>query len=114
MPALVITPYIGVGAGLGLVDGSGSLSSTVFAYQGIVGLGCLVDTNFRVNLDGRYYGTSNPNINGQAWTNKNFSTMLCLQLKFRSAPPPPPPPPPMPPPPSFMMFFDWDASNLSH
>src|SRR5436190_15229310 len=38
MPASVITPYIGVGAGLGLVDGSGSLSSTVFAYQGIVGL----------------------------------------------------------------------------
>jgi OOP family OmpA-OmpF porin len=113
MPASVITPYIGAGAGLGLVDSNSSLGSTVFAYQGIVGLGWNVDTNFRVNLDGRYYGTSNPSINGAQWTNNNFSVMLGLQLKFGSAPPPPPPPPPMVAPPSFMVFFDWDRSNLS-
>jgi len=113
MPASVITPYIGAGAGIGFVDGSSSLSSTVFAYQGIIGLGWLVDTNFRVNLDGRYYGTSNPSINGQQWTNNNFSVMLGLQLKFGSAPPPPPPPAPAVAPPSFMVFFDWDRANLS-
>ena len=95
MPASVITPYIGAGAGLGLVDSNTSLGSTVFAYQGIVGLGWIVDTNFRVNLDGRYYGTSNPTVNGVQWTNNNFSVMLGLQLKFGSAPPPPPPPPPV-------------------
>jgi OOP family OmpA-OmpF porin len=113
MPASVITPYIGAGAGLGLVDSNSSLGSTVFAYQGIIGLGWMVDTNFRVNLDGRYYGTSNPSINGAQWTNNNFSIMLGLQLKFgqTAAPPPPPPPPPMAP--SFMVFFDWDRSNLS-
>ena len=113
MPASVITPYIGAGAGLGLVDSNSSLGSTVFAYQGIVGLGWIVDTNFRVNLDGRYYGTSNPSVNGAQWTNNNFSVMLGLQLKFGSAPPPPPPPPPAIAPPSFMVFFDWDRSNLS-
>ena len=113
MPASVITPYIGAGAGLGLVDSNTSLGSTVFAYQGIVGLGWIVDTNFRVNLDGRYYGTSNPTVNGRQWTNNNFSVMLGLQLKFGSAPPPPPPPPPAVAPPSFMVFFDWDRSNLS-
>ncbi len=114
MPASVITPYIGAGAGLGLVDSTSSLGSTVFAYQGIIGLGWMVDTNFRVNLDGRYYGTSNPQINGNSWTNNNFSIMLGLQLKFGSAPPPPPPPPPVAPAaPSFMVFFDWDRSNLS-
>jgi len=113
MPASVITPYIGAGAGLGLVDSTSSLGSTVFAYQGIIGLGWLVDTNFRVNLDGRYYGTSNPQINGNSWTNNNFSIMLGLQLKFGSAPPPPPPPPVAPSSPSFMVFFDWDRSNLS-
>ena len=112
MPASVITPYIGAGAGLGLVDGNSSLGSTVFAYQGIVGLGWIVDTNFRVNLDGRYYGTSNPTVNGAQWTNNNFSVMLGLQLKFGSAPPPPPSAPPVAPP-SFMVFFDWDRSNLS-
>jgi len=113
MPASVITPYIGAGAGLGLVDSTSSLGSTVFAYQGIIGLGWIVDTNFRVNLDGRYYGTSNPQINGNSWTNNNFSIMLGLQLKFGSSPPPPPPPPVAPAAPSFMVFFDWDRSNLS-
>ena len=113
MPASVITPYIGAGAGLGLVDSNSSLGSTVFAYQGIVGLGWIVDTNFRVNLDGRYYGTSNPSVNGAQWTNNNFSVMLGLQLKFGSAPPPPPVQAPPVAPPSFMVFFDWDRSNLS-
>jgi OOP family OmpA-OmpF porin len=113
MPASVITPYIGAGAGLGLVDSNTSLGSTVFAYQGIVGLGWIVDTNFRVNLDGRYYGTSNPTVNGVQWTNNNFSVMLGLQLKFGSAPPPPPVQAPPVAPPSFMVFFDWDRSNLS-
>ncbi|MGQ3299551.1 OmpA family protein [Reyranella sp.] len=113
MPGSVITPYIGAGAGLGLVDGNSSLSSTVFAYQGIIGLGWNADTNFRVNLDGRYYGTTNPQINGVGWTNNNFSIMLGLQLKFGSTPAAPPPQPPVVAPPSFMVFFDWDRSNLS-
>ena len=113
MPGSVITPYIGAGAGVGFVDSNASLGSTVFAYQGIIGLGWNVDTNFRVNIDGRYYGTSNPSVNGQTWTNNNFSVMLGLQLKFGAGAPPPPPPPPMVAPPSFMVFFDWDRSNLS-
>ena len=112
MPASVITPYIGAGAGVGFVDSNQSLGSTVFAYQGIVGLAWNADTNFRVSLDGRYYGTSNPSINGANWTNNNFSIMLGLQLKFGETAAPPPPPP-MVAPPSFMVFFDWDRSNLS-
>jgi outer membrane protein OmpA-like peptidoglycan-associated protein len=113
-PGATITPYIGAGAGVGFVDGNSSLSSTVFAYQGIIGLGWNVDTNFRINLDGRYYGTSNPTVAGTTWSNNNFSVMLGLQVKFGApaevAPPPPPPPAKAP---SFMVFFDWDRSNLS-
>jgi hypothetical protein len=45
--------------------------------------------------------------------NNNFSIMLGLQLKFGSTPAAPPPPPPVVAPPSFMVFFDWDRSNLS-
>jgi OOP family OmpA-OmpF porin len=113
-PGSTITPYVGAGAGVAFVDGDGSLSSTQFAYQGIVGLGWNVDTNFRVNLDGRYYGTSNPTVAGTTWSNNNFTVMLGLVLKF--GPPAPaaaPPPPPAPAAPSFMVFFDWDRSNLS-
>jgi OmpA-OmpF porin, OOP family len=113
-PGATITPYIGAGAGIAFIDGASSLSSTQFAYQGIIGLGWNVDTNFRVNLDGRYYGTSNPTVGGTTWSNNNFSVMLGLVLKF--GPPAPaaaPPPPPGPVAPSFMVFFDWDRSNLS-
>ncbi len=113
-PGATITPYVGAGAGVGFVDGTSSLSSTVFAYQGIVGIGWIVDTNFRVNLDGRYYGTSNPAVNNVGWTNNSLSLMLGLTYKFGpSAPAVAPPPPPAPAAPSFMVFFDWDRSNLS-
>src|SRR5471030_3196223 len=112
-PGSTITPYVGAGAGVAFVDGDSSLSSTQFAYQGIVGLGWNVDTNFRVNLDGRYYGTSNPTFGGSTWSNNNFTVMLGLELKFgppsEAAPPPPPPVAST----SFMVFFDWDRSNLS-
>ena len=113
-PGSTITPYVGAGAGVAFVDSDTSLGSTQFAYQGIVGLGWNVDTNFRVDLDGRYYGTSNPTVAGTTWTNNSFSVMLGLTLKF--GPPAPaiaPPPPPAPAAPSFIVFFDWDRSNLS-
>jgi OmpA-OmpF porin, OOP family len=112
-PGSTITPYVGAGAGIAFVDGDSSLGSTQFAYQGIIGLGWNVDTNFRINLDGRYYGTTNPSVGGSSWSNNNFSVMLGLQIKFGAAAPPPPPPPPAVQATSFMVFFDWDRSNLS-
>ena len=75
--------------------------------------------NWRFNIDGRYFGTTNPTINnpfigGVTYNNNNISLMASIQYKFVSAPPPPPPPPPPAvTPPSFMVFFDWDRSNLS-
>ena len=67
-----------------------------------------------MELDGRYYGTTNPTVAGTTWSNNNFSVMLGLQVKFGApaevAPPPPPPPAKAP---SFMVFFDWDRSTLS-
>jgi len=112
-PGSTITPYVGAGAGIAFVDGDSSLGSTQFAYQGIIGLGWNVDTNFRINLDGRYYGTTNPSVGGSTWSNNNFSVMLGLQIKFGAPTPPPPPPAPAVQATSFMVFFDWDRSNLS-
>jgi outer membrane protein OmpA-like peptidoglycan-associated protein len=112
-----IVPYIGAGVGVAFVRTSAlgvSTDTTQFAYQGILGVGYNIDPMFRVNLDARYYGTTNPYLGGTGYNNNNISAMLSLQVKFGA---PPAPPPPVSAPPvqaaSFMVFFDWDRSNLS-
>ena len=124
-----IVPYIGAGAGVAFLN-AGALGataqSTQFAYQGILGVGWNINPMFRLNLEGRYYGTTAPNFSNQGSLggtqynltyspqNNNVSAMLSLHIRFGvAAPPPPPPPPPVVSPPSFMVFFDWDRSNLS-
>jgi OOP family OmpA-OmpF porin len=73
---------------------------------------------FRLNLEGRYYGTTSPTVNnpfaGGVTFNNNIALMASLAVRFGAPPAPPPPPPLAVAPPSFMVFFDWDRSNLSH
>src|SRR6266496_1880321 len=60
-----IVPYIGAGAGVAFINASafGATSNTTqFAYQGMIGLGYRIDENWRVNLEGRYFGTTTPQI----------------------------------------------------
>ena len=114
-PGAMITPYVGAGAGIAFVDpslaGGCTMCSTQFAYQGIIGVGYNVDQNWRVDLDGRYYGATNSG----AYQNNNISVMLGVSYKFgqTAAVAAPPPAPVAPQAPSFMVFFDWDRSNLS-
>jgi len=112
-----IVPYIGAGAGVAFVRTSAlglSSDSTQFAYQAILGVGYNVDPMFRINLDARYYGTTNPNLVGNSYSNNNISAMLSLQFRFGApAMAAAPPPAPAVAAPSYMVFFDWDRSNLS-
>ena len=114
MPTSTITPFIGAGAGIAFVDTTiqgCNMCSTQFAYQGILGVAWNITDAFRLSVDGRYYGTTNPG----AYTNNNIMTMLSLSYKFgqpEMAPPPPPQAAAVAPP-SFMVFFDWDRANLS-
>jgi OOP family OmpA-OmpF porin len=116
LPGATITPYIGAGAGIAFAD-SGingcSLCSTQFAYQGIVGVGWNIDPNFRINLDARYYGTTNGG--GLQYQNNNITAMLGVTYKFGQPEQAvaPPAAPPVAQAPSYMVFFDWDRSNLS-
>jgi OmpA-OmpF porin, OOP family len=124
-----LVPYVGVGAGVAFLNaslGGGSSSSTQFAYQAMVGVGYNIDPMFRINLEGRYFGTTSPNFSATEYaggtpitfnsnpTNNNFSLLASIQVRFGapSAPPPPPPAPAVQAA-SFMVFFDWDRSNLS-
>jgi outer membrane protein OmpA-like peptidoglycan-associated protein len=111
-PGAVVTPYIGGGLGVAWLDDSiqgCNLCATQFAYQGIIGVGWNFTPAFRLGLEGRYYGTTNPG----NYTNNNILALLSLSYKFGEPAAPPPPPPPAVAPPSFMVFFDWDKSNLS-
>src|ERR1044072_1671723 len=116
MPASLFTPYIGAGAGVAFVDSNSSLGSTQFAYQGMLGIAANINPSMRVTVEGRYLGTTNPSVNtpigNVSQQNQSILALLGVQFKF-GAPKAPPPPPPVVTPPSFMVFFDWDRSNLS-
>jgi len=113
-PGATVTPYIGAGVGAAFVDANiqgCSLCLTMFAYQGILGVSFAATEALRIGVEGRYYGTTNPG----AYFNNNIMALATLSYKFgqpSAAPPPPPSAPPVAPP-SFMVFFDWDRSNLS-
>ena len=118
MPASPITPYIGAGAGIAFVDSNSALGSTQFAYQAMLGLAANVSNSMRIMLEGRYVGTTNPSVNvpgagNVSFQNQNVLAMLGVQFKFGAPAVAPPPPPPPVAAPSFMVFFDWDRSNLS-
>jgi OOP family OmpA-OmpF porin len=112
-PGATVTPYIGAGLGVAFVDANiqgCSMCLTMFAYQGILGVGFNATPALRIGLEGRYYGTTNPG----AYFNNNIMALLSLSYKFGEPQvAPPPPPAPAVAPPSFMVFFDWDRSNLS-
>jgi outer membrane protein OmpA-like peptidoglycan-associated protein len=131
LPGNVWTPYVGAGLGVVFTNLSGggfsnSNSNAQFAYQAMVGVGYNIDQQFRVNLEGRYFGSLQPNYSFTAagpggvtgtgtgnYSNNNFAIMASLQFKFGAPEAAPPPPPPAPQATSFMVFFDWDRSNLS-
>jgi opacity protein-like surface antigen len=124
MPASTITPYIGAGAGIAFVDNQAILGSTQFAYQGILGVAYNATDQLRLNLEGRYFGTTNPSgsfrrwpgqfVTSETWNNNHLQLLASISYKFvPSAPPPPAAAPPAPTAPSYMVFFDWDRSNLS-
>jgi OmpA-OmpF porin, OOP family len=112
-PGAMITPYVGAGAGVAFVDANiqgCKMCLTMFAYQGILGVGYNATPALRIGLEGRYYGTTNPG----AYFNNNIMALLSVAYKFgQPEVAPPPPPPPAVTPPSFMVFFDWDRYNLS-
>ena len=119
MPTSVWTPYIGAGAGVAFVDSNTSLGSTVFAYDALVGVRYNVSNAMSVGLEGRYVGTTNPSftVGGTTFSgpNQNIAILMGVAYKFgqTEAVVAAAPAPAAPQAPSFMVFFDWDRSDLS-
>jgi OmpA-OmpF porin, OOP family len=146
-----IQPYIGVGVGaarllnkaytpLGNQQVNGE--DTVFAYQGLIGIGFTLSPQATLDLGYRYFvanggsydgiSTSPTVLAGSSWDGDYTHQAVTLGLRWAfdaPAPPPPPPAPPPPPPPpppeaapppvqvcpvqEFKVYFDWDRSNLN-
>jgi outer membrane protein OmpA-like peptidoglycan-associated protein len=134
------TPYIGAGAGASWINadnvGTASFGSVddrdmVWAYQGIVGVASDLAPNWKITLDYRYFSTfDDPKFNSSVGTGKvegeYTDHMVMVGLRYTFAPPPPPPmqpaaapPPPAPAPApaplarSFLVFFDFDRSDIT-
>lgn len=138
-----VTPYVGIGAGAAVlstnnvtVPGSTATindSDMQFAYQGLAGLTYAINQNLKVDLGYRYFRTTDPYYNtsgggGAAHSQYRDNTLL-ISLRWEFGAPPPPPmqpaaapapapvqaPPPAPPQirRSYLVFFDFDKSNIT-
>ena len=109
-------------------------SDTVFAYQGLAGVRAPITRHIDATLKYRFFTAQNlhlVDVSGRAFTGKlrTHSLMGGLTYNFGEppAPPPPvvvapPPPEPTPPPPPvvtpcspgpFIVFFEWDKSDIT-
>src|SRR5436190_8325004 len=118
MPTSIITPYIGAGAGIAFIDSNSALGSTQFAWDAFVGARYNITNAMTVGIEARYVGTTSPgvNVNGTYFSGQNHNLLGLVGIAFKFGQPEAAPPPPAAPAaaaPSFMVFFDWDRSNLS-
>lgn len=137
-----VRPYVGVGVGGARVDVDGGLGpvtidddDTVVAYQGMVGLAFPINDRLDLDIGYRYFTAPDLGMTavfqGEGEEFLDFdadyvhqAVTIGLRYQFGAAaappPPPPPPPPPAPPPPpvvcptsEFVVYFEWDRSNLN-
>ena len=133
-----LKPYIGAGVGFASVSwkqfkGAGPNgyddTSTKFTWQGIAGVALDVGPRMQLTLDYRYKGSNGHNYSASNATaatqasrydSRHSTVMLGFRYAFGSAPKAAPPAPPAPAaappaPPAeqkFLVFFDFDKSNL--
>jgi len=115
-------------------------SDTVFAWQAIAGVRAPINKNVDVSLKYRFFNAPDVkliDIGGNQWKGRYRSHSLLVGLTYNFgapeepvAPPPPPPPapvaetpPPPPPPPApeakvctpgpYIVFFDWNKSDVT-
>jgi outer membrane protein OmpA-like peptidoglycan-associated protein len=103
------------------------------AYQAMIGVAAAVTEQLDVDVGFRYFEapdlefTETPGLIPWEMDYMHQAITVGLRYQFASpAPPPPPPPPPAPPPPppppppvatcpqsDFVVYFEWDRSNLN-
>ncbi|MBL8549526.1 MAG: OmpA family protein [Hyphomonadaceae bacterium] len=137
-----VQPYLGVGVGAARQDSNAwrngpvrgyDDSETSLAYQGLAGIAFMLSEQLALDIGYRYFAAPDGEFSGTNPAPTTFSTdydhhsaTVGLRWQFAAPPPPPPPPPPPAPPPpppppppaacptsEFMVYFEWDRSNLN-
>jgi OOP family OmpA-OmpF porin len=135
-----VEPYIGMGLGAAkvsanvadpLADVYFDDEATVLAYQALAGVAFDLSDRLSLDVGYRYFAAPGLSYSGTAFGSpqdfevdySQHSVMVGLRWQFAApAPPPPPPAPPPPPPPppvatcpqaDFVVYFEWDRSNLN-
>lgn len=137
-----VEPYVGVGAGFASVNANAfdpnALSGlddkdASIAYQALAGVAVSIGPQLDIDFgyrwflapDGTYAGTEVglASSHDAYYDSQELTVGLRYQFAAPAAPPPPPPPvapPPPPPPPvvacptsDFVVYFEWDRSNLN-
>ena len=123
--------FVGGGAGVARVSVepvyAGSFlddSDTGFAWQAIAGVRAPISKNWDVGLKYRFFNASNLDLVDQLGRDvstrfRSHSILGTLTYNFGGAPEPVAPAPPPPPPPAvcepgpYIVYFDWDQSNIT-
>jgi len=119
------SPYIGAGVGGVHVNasnyrGPGGLvvddSDNVFGVQGIAGIGYMIAPDIQLFADYRYLYADDPDLKTNAGVDAqseytNHTVLLGVRVSFAAPPPPPPPPPPVAR--EYLVFFDFDSSQIT-
>jgi outer membrane protein OmpA-like peptidoglycan-associated protein len=136
-----VEPYLGVGVGAARINNTVTDAGitlgdndTVLAYQGLAGLAIGLTDQLDLDIGYRYLQADGANYSLDDGSGRNFDadyshSAVTVGLRYQFAaptPPPPPPPPPAPPPPppppppvaacptsDFVVYFEWDRSNLN-
>ncbi len=109
-----VQPYVGVGAGYAKVESDG-VDDSNWAWQAMAGLGVPINDRLTFDAGYRYFFVDELGFGGVADASYNHQAVtIGLRYQFAAAAAPPPPPPPVVCPASeFIVYFEWDRSNLN-
>jgi OmpA-OmpF porin, OOP family len=121
-------PYIGAGVGYAQLEFD-DLDDSNWAWQAMAGVAVGLTERLALDIGYRHFEVEGLEVDFDGPTDVEYShdaVTLGLRWQFAAAaapPPPPPPPPPVSPPPppppaacpasDFVVYFEWDRSNLN-
>jgi OOP family OmpA-OmpF porin len=117
-------PYLGVGAGFAQLETLGEDEDS-WGWQGLAGVGIELSDRATLDIGYRYFVLEDLELFGIDSDYEHQAVTVGLRWEFGAAAPPPPPPLPPPPPPpppppvtmcptsDFVVYFEWDRSNLN-